>query len=927
MEETILIQEEIDIVVKTVNNVTYPLLRISSITSILALKSLVSSVTNIPEERQRLIYRGRVLEDERSIHDYQIMSGHTLHMVARPENFRELQNQAFSSTTNDINNGSNNQPRTSMQSFGTSQILPVSFQSLSSGSQRIASFRNPTNNSGGNGNSNAIPATQAPSNPNSLEHIRQGMLTLNTILSTISPHSNAQTLERQTDSQNQHIDSSSSRDITMTGITYYMGQWLDVKDTVNQWLEATVIDINEEQRQVLIHYNGWPIRWDEWISFDSQRIAPFRTRTHHALNSFTSSPSPTTPVSNAPITGADDIRTLLPHLLSLIQCAFPLIERASQLSSESSSRAETDEVLPVLPSTDDESQDIEQSLMSSRTALQDIFNTFQASTASTSTITPDVNESESTEASARITETSASASFPAVQIQVRARGMPWNSTAELSQVDEDSEQAAEGASASTPPDDVDEELRRICNDLCPIFDRLGRTLTDISPHLLRFSNRNMTSVNSTSSSITDAHPNPLSLPLPVPSSATLSSSDATTTALESALASLLRPRPPSPPHQQAFRTPIQVSARSTTNGSISGFSTDLSGVENNTSTPGGNHLDIHIAIIAPQRRLAGGQLSNISSQIQNILQTSALPAAANNSTSSSSSSSPPPLPLSPLSPLPARETQNTPASMHFPEPPAESSLTNPYPSSPHGTQGTSSTSALLPSATSSHSGHNDISAQASSRDIYKEENETLSRQALDRHRDRDRQRGQAVGVELGGTSSPLARDKYDESFDFFDEEQEQEHMQEVSGGLAMGCEDLLLLAGAGEGGEDIHRQSIELDLDLDLGSNVVEASEFRWLTKATNTAEEGLNALPLPLASEECDEYDFPLNFPIDLGLGLGEEDDSDDDALDILSDLLPSPLVPCDLPVCHVNAELSVDNSNNNNDCSTAPYEEIDSS
>jgi hypothetical protein len=39
--------------------------------------------TSIPEDRQRLIYRGRVLEDDQSLDAYNVEDGHTIHMVAR----------------------------------------------------------------------------------------------------------------------------------------------------------------------------------------------------------------------------------------------------------------------------------------------------------------------------------------------------------------------------------------------------------------------------------------------------------------------------------------------------------------------------------------------------------------------------------------------------------------------------------------------------------------------------------------------------------------------------------------------------------------------------------------------------------------------------------------------------------------------------
>ena len=40
---------------------------------------------------------------------------------------------------------------------------------------------------------------------------------------------------------------------------------------------------NNNVQLLLVHYNGWPHRWDEWIRSDSVRIRPFRTRTHHVI--------------------------------------------------------------------------------------------------------------------------------------------------------------------------------------------------------------------------------------------------------------------------------------------------------------------------------------------------------------------------------------------------------------------------------------------------------------------------------------------------------------------------------------------------------------------------------------------------------------------------------------------------------------------
>jgi len=176
--------------------------------------------------------------------------------------------------------------------------------------------------------------------PGTLEPVRQSLMTIHTLL----PHA-------------QHPATTSPLEANRR---WYRGQWLDVRDTVNQWLEATVVVVmnpedilppgsdqwqaaaaaaavqeedeaansagasilepvtdpavhaidyegrrrlllepceegdagdlgggfrprrsNRNVQLLLIHYNGWPHRWDEWIRSDSERIRPFRTRTRH----------------------------------------------------------------------------------------------------------------------------------------------------------------------------------------------------------------------------------------------------------------------------------------------------------------------------------------------------------------------------------------------------------------------------------------------------------------------------------------------------------------------------------------------------------------------------------------------------------------------------------------------------------------------
>jgi hypothetical protein len=216
--------------------------------------------------------------------------------------------------------------------------------------------------------------------PGSMESVRQGLMTLNTIMYSqpIQQRNNS-----SVGSGNVSEGQGQIRHPLEVNREWFRGQWIDARDTVNQWLEATVVDIldprdvlndaanlnnqtsnavharrygspespNQPPRQrrvpnvdndpaisandlegrrrllleecepgdpreiiigadndrdlstispgtnssqsfrprssndgvklLLIHYNGWPHRWDEWIRSDSERLRPFRTRTRH----------------------------------------------------------------------------------------------------------------------------------------------------------------------------------------------------------------------------------------------------------------------------------------------------------------------------------------------------------------------------------------------------------------------------------------------------------------------------------------------------------------------------------------------------------------------------------------------------------------------------------------------------------------------
>jgi len=238
--------------------------------------------------------------------------------------------------------------------------------------------------------------------PGSMEPVRQALLTLHSMI-----HSQT------------HPELEGHRH-------WYRGQWLDVRDTVNQWLEATIVEVvlaqdilpyplrdaprnrqsrtvepttdavvsandfegrmqlflepctgdcdghwngfrqrdyNEGVQLLLIHYNGWPHRWDEWIRSDSERIRPFRSRTRHETASLTASPSPLTIFNAAPSTHIKDENdaversALLPELQKVIGVVNTLLQTAmvDESGTEPSVR---DDSLPWSAEINDEANSI-----------------------------------------------------------------------------------------------------------------------------------------------------------------------------------------------------------------------------------------------------------------------------------------------------------------------------------------------------------------------------------------------------------------------------------------------------------------------------------------------------------------------------------------------------------------------------------------
>jgi hypothetical protein len=380
-----------------------------------ALYNQIESATGITAAEQRLIYRGRLIGNNASdstvaaaaaaaaaepkIRDIAgLENGHTIHLVKRNEQQPPERSAADtaglvvavdetttrSSDTNETtvagsallaallgmgnNNNSNNSSTSRRMGTATSDDEATGESSRLYRSNRALRRRT---------HYRLSTEDLVVPDPGSAEHVRQGLLTLHTVLPPVR--------------------------------TFFPGQWIDCRDTVNQWLEATVMricrtdeilgpewrqslstrqrlppatgirtpsepvvsaddldgrrrlllepcdlgettgvrrcddddddDDNDDTRScchiLLIHYNGWPHRWDEWIRSDSERLRPFRVRTRHTTNSPLALPTPQTPLDEAPptfIRASDERRdraALVPELSRMVTMIGALLEEAA----------------------------------------------------------------------------------------------------------------------------------------------------------------------------------------------------------------------------------------------------------------------------------------------------------------------------------------------------------------------------------------------------------------------------------------------------------------------------------------------------------------------------------------------------------------------------------------------------------------------
>ena len=235
--------EEISIKIQTLDN-TYPF-KISQSFTILQLKEEISKKYKIPKERQRLIFQGKFLKENEKLSFYKITDGCVVQLIAKSLEENNNTNQSESR----INNGRINE---------VFPIIQIPFRT----NRRRRRVSMPH-----------FDITEY------FEGFYQNLISLDNI--------------NKCKIKDYNYNNNIIEAFDFSKSTYEVGEWVDVKDTINQWLEAQVIKVQNDKAYV--HYNGWGTRWDEWIDFKSPRMRNFKTYTLQTPLASSVSPYPAIP--------------------------------------------------------------------------------------------------------------------------------------------------------------------------------------------------------------------------------------------------------------------------------------------------------------------------------------------------------------------------------------------------------------------------------------------------------------------------------------------------------------------------------------------------------------------------------------------------------------------------------------------------------
>lgn len=285
--------------IKTIDNKIHEVL-VKNNTKIIELKEKIKSKLEINTLEQRLIFQGKVLENTETLEKYKINQENTLILIA--QSIKESDNDSNSEEPQIIDDNT-------LQSANNQQDMGIINNILRSLSENSLNRRN----------------------------YRRKLMQQRTFGFMVNEKESLEVISQNLNTTKILLDSKRENGFPFDfkDRKFKLGQWLDVKDTIEQWLEAEVIDIDEVENKVFVHYNGWGRRWDEWITMNSPRLAIFRTHTVQNGYSMYLSPVPVSTLDGdstrltQPKRNVDDI---LDQLIKQLDQASTMLKRLKDLN-------------------------------------------------------------------------------------------------------------------------------------------------------------------------------------------------------------------------------------------------------------------------------------------------------------------------------------------------------------------------------------------------------------------------------------------------------------------------------------------------------------------------------------------------------------------------------------------------------------------
>ena len=255
ISQTAGLNDEITIKIQTLES-QYPI-SIRRYNTIGELKEKLGEVFNISFQNIRLIFQGKILNNSDKIKQYKILDESVIHMVVRSTTISSQDEIENRSIPNSNTIYANEQDNTHMP------YISLRRNNNHHRNRRHISHFDPSD---------------------CYECLYQNINTIANLHNCKNNFDYMQIVEKKT-----------IHPFNFGKNKFEIGQWIDVKDTIDQWLEGQIVNMRTHNgiHQVLVHYNGWSSRWDEWIDSNSKRLSNFKTYTLQSPSSVFLSPNPT----------------------------------------------------------------------------------------------------------------------------------------------------------------------------------------------------------------------------------------------------------------------------------------------------------------------------------------------------------------------------------------------------------------------------------------------------------------------------------------------------------------------------------------------------------------------------------------------------------------------------------------------------------